>query len=519
MKLESLLTSPAAFGLTSATPLQRAICRVVDHELTGLSDEAMIKHFGTLKIPESPQLLVLICGVRSGKSLISVAAAFHAALTADLSRLLPHERARVAIVAPTVANASTTFRLLTGAVQTSKALKAVVLGEPTADTITIRRSDGRFVDIVVVAAHRGAVTLRGTWLAGFILEEVAFFGADSTGYVINAEELLRAAETRLVPGGRGMIISSPMGAEGLLFQMYQDHFAKPGKVVVVHAPTLAMNYVTVTPEIVDAIRRRDPDAAAREYDAIWADSEQVLIPTAHIDQCMRKVPGDVAPEPGLSYRAAMDPATRGNAWTLAIATLCERDNRLKQVIVLTRQWIGSKSDPLDPDQVIKEIKALIEPYGLNSVETDQWSADANKAIGRRYGLYLYDRALNSAENLEIYTSLAVKLADNEIELPKDDVVRDDLRGLRKMVRSSVRIVLPRTADGRHCDYAPAIARAVATTVSGPKDLPPEPGTPEYVLYVARQDKEKAKLFANKKERAAIKAVNRALKRGNFSVLK
>lgn len=518
MDLESLLVSPGTFNLTSATPLQRGICRAIDGNPVGLPADAMMKYFGCTSIPEQPRLVVLVCGVRSGKSLMAVAAAFHSALTADLSQLLLHERARVCIVAPTIANAAMTFRLLTGAIQMSKALKSVVIGEPTSDTITIRRADGRMVDIVVVAAHRGAVTLRGSWLAGFILEEVAFFGADTTGYVVNAEELLRAAETRLVPGGRGFIISSPMAEEGLLFDLWKAHFGMPGRILVVHAPTLAMNYVTVSAESVEAVRRRDPDAAAREFDAVFASSMASLIPTQHIDMCMRKTT-DLPPEEGLSYRAAMDPATRGNAWTLVIATKAMRDERLKQVVVLNRQWIGSKVNPLDPDEVLKEMAEILQPYGLNAAETDQFAADFIKAIARRYGLYLYDKASTQAENVELFTSLATKLADSEIELPNDPVIRSDLMAIRKNVKSSIRIVLPRTPDGRHADYAPPIARLMASPVSDPTALPPKPDDPEYPKFIALQEKAEAQKYAMRKEKKAVKELNRQFRNGNFSGLK
>ncbi len=516
LSLEALLTSPAGFGLTSATPLQRAITRAADGKPTRLTAEAIQKHFGGFEPPSRPDLVTLICGVRSGKSLIAGAASLHSALTADLTRLRPHERARSVIVAPTKQNADYTYQLLLGGVRGAPALKALLVGEPSDDGMTVRREDGRFVDIFVVAAHKGGVSIRGTWLTSFVLEEAAFFGTDVSGYVVNAEELLRSAQTRLVPGGQGWIISSPMGPEGLLFNLWKTHFGKPGKVLVVHAPTLDMNHVTINKDVVEEIRKRDPDAAAREYDAVWADSEASLIPATHLDDAMAETPLSAPYEEGHSYVAAMDPATRGNAWTLVVAT--KDDETPHQRVVLVRQWIGSKVKPLSPDAVLAEIALILKDYQVDRAVTDQHAADANRDIARRHGLYLYERTASREENIRLYENLATKLADGEVALPPDPVLRADLLAIRKKVSSRVTIVLPKTPDGRHCDYAPALALVLDLGCSEPVKPKPKPGTPEYYEMIRAEEKEAAKAQAARYARDEARELNKAIRRGDYSGL-
>lgn len=520
MNLEGLLTSKKAFNLTTATPLQRAICRVAEGKGTGLPAAAVQEYFGAEPpLGLVPSLMVLVCGVRSGKSLIAGCAAFFSALTADLSHIPLHERARVVIVAPTIANAQMTFRLLTGAINSAPALKAVVVsGLDNKEEITVRRADGRFVDIVIVAAHRGGVTLRGTWLAGYVLEETAFFGAEATGYVVSGEELLRAAATRLVPGGQGWIISSPMGPSGLLYDLWKTHFGQPGEVVIVHAPTLAMNSITVNKTMIAEIRKRDPDAAAREYDALWSDADTVLVPAMHIDDAQR--PADafhVEPIEGQSYVAAMDPATRGNAWTLVIAT--RHLEKPHQSVVYNKQWIGSKVAPLNPDDVLKQCKDILERYRVDRAATDQWSADANRAIAKRHGLYLYDISASQVENVEIFTSMATKFADGEVEVPPDPYIRNDLLGIRKKVSSRISIVLNKTPDGRHCDYAPAIARVLAMHCGEPVKVPPKRGTREFIELQRAMEKMKAMEEAEKRTRKENRMLNRAALSGNWRKFK
>ena len=52
--------------------------------------------------------------------------------------------------------------------------------------------------------------------------------------------------------------------------------------------------------------------------------------------------------PAQEYVAAMDPATRSNSWTLVIATRVEN----KRIIVLARQWTGTKIAPLNSVEVM-----------------------------------------------------------------------------------------------------------------------------------------------------------------------
>lgn len=501
--------------MKTATPLQRAITRAAEGLPTQLPDDDVRQYFGQ-EPHAKPKLMVLVCGVRSGKSLMAVCAAFYSALTADLTQLLPHERSRVVIVAPTIANAETTFRLLVGAVQTAPLLKGLIVGEIKTDHLTVRRTDGRLVDIMVVAAHRGAVSLRGTWLAGYVLEETAFFGVDAIGYVINAEELHRAAATRLVPNGQGWIISSPMGPQGLLYDLWKAHFGKPGEICVVHAPTLAMNSVTVNANTIEEIRKRDPDAAAREYDALWSDSDLVLIPSTHLDAAERaelEIPWTA----GQSYCAAMDPATRGNAWTLVVAS--KYFEKPTQRIVLARQWIGSKQNPLDPDAVLAEQAQILSEYQLDRCATDQHAADANKAIARRHGLYLFDITATAADNVEIFTSMQTKFADGEVEIPADPAVRNDLLGIRKKVSSRISIMLTKTPDGRHCDYAPPIARVLAMGCADPVQVMPKAGTPEFYAYQRAQEKAEAQRQAAQRTRQETRELARNIRQGNWHEVK
>ncbi len=465
--LERLLVDPSGFDLPTASPLQLAVTRAADGRPIGadLTDDEVRRHFGCERSQlglVAPVLMVIVAGVRGGKSFLAACAAVKGCLTADLSRTKRHEIPRFAIIAPTVDNAEATFRLLVGAMQASPKLSRLIVGEPTADTLMLRRPDGRTVEIVVVAASRGAVTVRSRWLVGFVLDEVALFGSEPTGAVINAEELLRGAETRLVPGAQGWLISSPYGPQGLLWELYKAHFGTPGRVVVVHAPTRAMN-PSFPAEQVDAIRAREPDVAAREYDAAWVDAAEAFFHGPSIDAAVRASPLVRPPVTGGRYVAAWDAGTRGNSWTLVVARNLEPSGREPRIeLPCAMQWTGSKTKPLDPEATIKEIGAVLAPYGVREVLSDSWSADALGALAKRYGFAVREWAGASRTDRkhEMYRGVGVLLSSGRLELPDHPVLKNDLKLVRrKATANGVAIDLPKTPDGRHCDFAPAVVLA------------------------------------------------------------
>lgn len=477
LALEDIVTGQG-FADIDASPLQRAICRVADgRPLDGiLTEDEQRRYFGCVLVSlVAVRLMVLVCGVRGGKSFLASCAAIWAALTADLSGLKKWEIPRVPIVAPHTDAAAATFVVLRGIVENSAVLRRFLDGDPSADTLVLRRPDGRCVEITVVAAHRGGLSMRNRWLAGFIADELAQFGMETTGAVVNAEEIIRAAETRLLPGCIGWLISSPYGPQGALHDLWKRHFGKPGSRFVVHADTRALN-PTFPQETIDAIRAENPDVAAREYDAQWLDPDTALYPAVHVDAAIRPGPAELRPrEPGVIYLAAIDPATRANSWTFIILGIYPlppagwAGRRLR--VALARQWTGSKTRPLNPGVVLDEIAKDCRRYGVDGVHSDEHSADALRELANDRGLGFNDRA-TGRHRTDMYESVGTHLATGELELAPVPQLRTDLLGVRKRVSgSTITIVLPKTADGRHCDYAACLAGVVWAARHGGGTMP------------------------------------------------
>ena len=478
LSLETLLTSPDYFGLTTATPLQRAICRIADGR--GLAELAGLPSVldGIGKVPEGlgrPRELLVLSGIRTGKSLFTAALAVHWTQTADIKHLTVGEVARVSVLSLTIDLARVVFGHIVGNCLAKPALKKLVIGEPTADSIFLRHPSGRPVEIKVVAGARAGASLVARWSAGMILDEAPrMVGADEG--VINYDDARSAVIGRLLPGAQMASIGSPWAPFGPIYDAAQENFRHPtNEKVVVWAPGWLMNPLFWTPERVEHLKQTEPDVYVTDCAAQFASPEESLLNSVDIDKATRQEPAEVPYNPAQEYVAAMDPATRSNSWTLVIATRVEN----KRIIVLARQWTGTKLAPLNSVEVMGEINKICGKYKVKGVMSDRYMGDALHSIAQTMGLSVWQKHLTEVEKAQKSLSFRTRLGEGAIELPPLPEVRTDLQRVKRVTtQNGIRITEVLTSDGRHCDYYPAILLALLPWLDDVKVAPPEPGTDE-----------------------------------------
>ena len=477
--LEDLLCHPQGFGLTTATPVQRAKCRIVEGRPLGAlaEDPRVVKMVGGadavayLAQPQGkPQRVYDVSGIRGAKSLLIAALAVDASQKADLSRLGAGEIARYSILSTSIDIAQVSFNdHLVGKIMASPILKALVLDEPKSDSILLRHPSGRPVEIKVVAGARAGSTLVARWSIGLAADEAPRMHGDEA--VVNFEDSVRAIEGRLLPGAQIYAPGSPWAPQGPIYAATVSRHGKPGPdLVVLRAPAYDLNPLWWTPERCAALKASNPDAYRTDVDAEFADPESAMLLAVDVEACTRQAPDTLPPVRGGDYCAAMDPATRGNAWTLVLLTRLE--GRLR--VALARQWVGSRAAPLSPASVLAEARALLRPYGCDLVYTDQYSSDALRDLGWSVGLSVVEKPWTSHNKILAFEGLKTRLSLRQIELPPDPQLRADLLAVRRRVTpSGISIVLPTTGDGRHADYAPALAMAASRYLDDPAP-PPSP---------------------------------------------
>lgn len=291
-----------------------------------------------------------------------------------------------------------------------------------------------------------------------ICDEVAKWRDVDTGANPASEVLASLRPTMATqPSARIILSSSPLG----ILDAHHDAFEAGDSSfqVTAHATSWEAN-PTLTEQ---GTRELEPDEAtwSREYAAIpQAEAESSLYTAHEVDLAMRADPLTLGPEHGHFYQAAMDPATRKDAWTVVVATMrVTSAGLLQRSVVLAREWRGTRAVPLSPKAVLSEIALLLRPYDLDSVFTDQASGDALRDIGAtlKPELFLVVEPTTATSRVSMYENLKTRLENGEVELPPDPQIKADLLGVRKRItRAGVTLELPRMG-GRHCDYAPAIA--------------------------------------------------------------
>lgn len=464
VSLEDRLTSPYWFGLTSASPLQRAICRICDGAPLGEFGQhpSVIRALGAAHVPTArPREVAVLSGIRTGKSLWAGALGVHCTQVCDVSRLGPGEVPRVSIVSLTKDLADVVYSHISGRMRASPVLRSLLLGEPTADTILVRHPSGRPVEIKVVAGSRAGSSLTARWMAGCIFDEFPRMVGAEEG-VINWDDSRKAVLERILPGGLVAHIGSPWAPFGPAYELVQEHWGKPSRgLVVVKAPAFDMNPSYWTPGRCAEAKANDEDVYRTDVLGEFSSPEEAFFAAETLAAATRESPAELEPDPACSYVAAMDPATRGNGWTLAIWT---RKGRRK-ICVAAYEWRGSRASPLSPREVLGEVAAVLRPYRVTTIDTDQYYFDALVDLARDYELSLVPWHWTDSERTEAYLAARTRLEVGETELPPNARMRTDLLRVRKRpTQSGISIGLPVTSDGRHCDFAPVVVLGIARCI-------------------------------------------------------
>lgn len=509
---ESVLTSPEWLGLTTATAMQRAICRLADGlPLAELWDAPVLPPELAAAYPDDvrerstmawalggrvepdgqPREMDVLAGIRGGKSLFASALAIRASQVCDLGALQPWEVPRYSICSLSLDNAHVIFEHLTGACEHSPRVSALVCAEPTADSVFLRHPSGRPVEVKVVAGRRAGGSLVSRWLIGAAFDEAPRMVGAEDG-VVNLDDLRRAALERLLPGGQLLYIGSPWAPLGPVYRAVREHHGRPSRVhVVVRATGPAMNPHHWTPERTTRSASPPPEGDPQVYltDCLaeFADLESSLFTEAQLRAVTLDGVERLPYEPWCTYVAYMDTASTTNAWTLVIGTL-RRDGRC--AIVRAQQWLPGTA-PLVPREVLAEVAAICGEYQLHEVWADQFGGQFVVDFGHDFGLTVLQENVNRATKNEAWAATKTRVLEGALVLIDEPQMLDDLKRVRKrLTPEGHRIEFPVTADGRHCDYAPAVAGVVIRCIV---DAEPD----EDPLPDAEQQKAAARLWVKK----------------------
>lgn len=500
--LERIVEDPRLGGLP-ISPAQRAMCRACDGLPVTHLDEARVEfHFGhraevagptyvspdikgacVWKAAARPRVVVVRSGVRGGKSLIAAFGLILDSLTCELRRKPEHdderpeadglvgvrsgELLRAVIVAPRLSLGRAPFHHLVGALKRSPVLsKYIVPGRDLAESITLRRDDGAEVLVEMVAASSGGTNLRSTWLTSVLFDEADFH--DSDGAVVNLREQVQSVRTRILKGGRIWVVSSPWDDSSEFAKMHAEAYGKVysaddalADVLAFHSDSLSMN-PTLDRRAIDAERKRDPENAAREYDAVpLSSSSLAFFPKALIDAAMTAGPDTLEPN-GAPHYGGTDLGFRKNSSAVAFC----RWEGSKVVLAYYDEKIPAKGQPLKPSEVCKDFGEQAIRYKCQSIRGDGIYRDtAEEHLGDMRGrageCVSYDTWHPTVPaTAQAFSEFRNLMAEGKLELPNDPRIRKQLEDTRvaKAQGGGTRIILPKHGAA-HGDVLMAIVLA------------------------------------------------------------
>ncbi|MDI3308520.1 MAG: hypothetical protein QJR07_15620 [Acetobacteraceae bacterium] len=414
--------------------------------MTEAEAELFRRHTGRQTLPTAPfKEVALVVGRRGGKSrILALIAAYLATFRDYEPYLAPGEVATIAVIAADRRQARAIFRYIEGLLHAVPVL-APMVEESTAESVTLNNR-------VVIEVHTASFRVtRGYTFAAVLADETAFWRDENS--LNPAEEIFRAIRPGLatIPGSMLLQGSSPYRKAGLLYSTYRRHFGKDdGRVLVWQASTADMN-PSIDPAIIEEAYEEDPESAAAEFGGQFRNDLADFVTREVVDACT--IPGrrELPPirEGAPKYWAFVDPSGgSSDSMTLAIA---HQENG-RAVLDAVRE----RKPPFSPDDVVQEFAALLDSYGIRSVEGDRYGGEWPRERFRAHGIS-YEPA--EKPKSDIYRELLPVLNGRQCELLDLPRLSTQLCGLERRTARGGRDSIDH-APGAHDDLANAVAGAL-----------------------------------------------------------
>src|SRR5262249_13083231 len=343
----------------------------------------------------------IIAGRRCGKdSVASLVAAHMAAFFDPEGRLRRGERAVVLCLAVDRDQAQIVLRYIRSYFRDIGFLRRMV----TRETVTgLELSNA--VDMVVATNDYRVV--RGRPVLCAILDECAFWAGEHSFAPDTETYNAIVPGTATLPGALIIGISTPHRRGGLLHSKWQESYGVDGDVLVIRAPSLALN-PTLDPVLIEREPKRDPPVGRGGWRGGWRDDVAAYLDRALIEAAVDAGVTARPPQPGVRFRAFCD-ASAGisDSFTLAVAH--------KQAEVVVLDHLTEITAPFDPSVAVARLVGVLREFGLTEIFGDRyagmWVSDAFRAHHIDYRPSELNRSQLYADCLPLFTASKVRLLD------------------------------------------------------------------------------------------------------------
>ena len=337
----------------------------------------------------------------------------------------------------------------------------------------IRRSLAGLIESVTedrILLHNGSVIaafpasgrgVRGWPISAFVIDEAAHFvGTEGNASLESVWQALRPSCLQFGADARVIVSSTPTGSEGAFADLWRRAADSRVADQVAHQFSTAEMNPTIDAEDLAAEEDRDPQWFRSEYGAEFVAGAGQYLDTQVIQAAVR-LRGDLAPDQGHNWIAALDPAFSHDPFALVIVGQ-DTSNWRRLVVGCVRAWMPGRgaSDPVeDPrsteDRVLDEVVEICQYYRARVVTDTHLASLIQNRLGEQ-GLHVRVQGLRGSSHTEAFLELRARLNSGTIDLPDNPDLIRQLRRLKTRYTSVSRRVDNPREGGWHGDLAQAL---------------------------------------------------------------
>lgn len=411
----------------------------------------------------------LICGRRSGKTLLSAVISIYCSICNNWKPFLKKTPfATVLIMSHSREFSDEVLEIIRSLIETSAVLSALVNKDKknTSSTMNLKvpwiinQTQIQYSRVQIKVAAASSKTTRGVAACAILCDEIAFWNLDESMKETDAKimKAVRPAMKQFREFAMLIKLSSPGIKQGVLYGEFKKDRAGelPPTYAVFKAPSWVMTPEDVVPseEFVEEYNL-DPDSFDQEYRGNFADSLSFFITPEYIDMAVLKKVEFQAPEgSAIKYTAAIDAAYKGDAFTFSVTAYV--NGRLKQY--MSKGWRGTRQKPVSSYEVAEFIRNVCKQFNIDEVGADQYAFQPLKEIFNTYGVTLKEYTFTPVFKKKIYFNLKKLIHSQQADLLDNETQTRELKELIVEQGQSGNIKIGHPAGGTD-DYADSLAVA------------------------------------------------------------
>lgn len=314
--------------------------------------------------PAARAVVACIKGADVGFSFFAGLRLLHRAVTGEMGDASPGVPRVALAAAPDLKLARQMVRTARAYAEQDPRIAAMILS-PAVDSITFDRGDGLVSSVEALAASAGGRATRGRRYLEVAMDEASFFRTDDGNFQVNDADIFQSIESRCI--GQIWLGSTPWLAENLIWKLFERNFGNPVDALAARLPTLLVRPNERTRRMVEAVRARDPDRAAQEYDCELPSigGERFF---AAVD---RSIDRDLAPrvvlEPNWTATIGLD---LGQVRDSTAAVAVHRSQAGELVIADVLEMRPKRGAPLPLRQIMPEVCGFADRHGQRVLWAD-----------------------------------------------------------------------------------------------------------------------------------------------------